>query len=123
MPFVNIRTVVEPGSRDIAALARIYQDREWLADIMEDVAEDMLTDEKIADKAILLKPNWVRHDRIPSDEICLRTHDSFLLAALNAVLKRRPREVLIGDAPIQGCHWSKVVTAPLLAAIARLEED
>jgi uncharacterized protein (DUF362 family) len=121
-PFVNIRTVFDPGPRSIDALSRIYNDLGRLGEVIEDVAQPVLNDEKLAGKKILLKPNWVRHDRVPSDEICLRTHDSFLLATLTAVLKRQPKAVLIGDAPIQGCHWSKVVTPQLREKIASLEE-
>ena len=122
-PFVNIRTVFDPGNRSIKTLSEIYKDRERLAEVIEHVARPVLTDEKITGKKVLLKPNWVRHDRVPSDEICLRTHDAFLLAALDAVLKKRPKEVLIGDAPLQGCHWSRVLTPELLGAIDRLKED
>lgn len=121
-PFVNIRTVFELGQRSVDALSRIYNDLERLGETIEDVAQPVLSDEKIAGKKILLKPNWVRHDRVPADEICLRTHDSFLLATLTAVLKRQPKAVLIGDAPIQGCHWSKIVTAQLREKIAGLEK-
>jgi len=120
--FVNIRTVFDSGDRSVAALSKLYQDRRFLNAVIEEVAQPVLTSEKIAGKKVLLKPNWVRHDRIPSDEICLRTHDSFLLAALETVLKRSPKEVLIGDAPIQGCHWSRVVTDQLRETMAKLEE-
>ena len=121
-PFINIRTVFDPDSRNIESLSEIYQDGERLGEVIEDVAQALLTDDKIAGKKVLLKPNWVRHDIVPSDEICLRTHDSFLLATLNAVLKRRPKSVLIGDAPIQGCDWSRVVTIQLREKIASLAE-
>ena len=119
-PFVNIRTVLDPDKRSIEALSEIYGDAERLVELIEDVAHPILAEEKLAGKKILLKPNWVRHDKVPGDEICLRTHDSFLLAALTAVLKRRPREVLIGDAPIQGCRWSKIVTDDMQKKIADL---
>ena len=121
-PFVNIRTAFDPGNRSINALSAIYDDLEGLVEVIEDVAQPVLHDEKIAGKKVLLKPNWVRHDRVPTDEFCLRTHDSFLLATLTAVLKRQPRAVLIGDAPIQGCHWSKIVTSQLREKIANLEK-
>jgi len=60
---------------------------------------------------VLLKPNWV-HDRNagPDGMTCMVTHPNFILAALEEVLKARPRRVVLGDSPIQGCHWDALVT-------------
>ncbi len=56
-----------------------------------------------------MKPNWVIHNKNKNDEFCLRTHDNFLLAALVVILSKKPASVLIGDAPIQGCDWNKMI--------------
>ena len=47
---------------------------------------------------ILIKPNWVRHCKTHSDVVCLVTHDNFILASLEIILKGKPRRVVIGDA-------------------------
>jgi uncharacterized protein (DUF362 family) len=71
-------------------------------------------------KKILLKPNWVKHSTTPEDEFCLRTHDNFIIAALHAILKMNPSEVLIGDAPIQGCKWDKMITKSFIEEVIGL---
>ena len=55
-----------------------------------------------------LKPNWVRHSVREGDEVCLRTHDNFVLGVLEVVLKQSVASVVLGDAPIQGCDWKRM---------------
>ena len=52
----------------------------------------------------------MRHSVKEHDEICLRTHDNFILAALEVILAKFPAHVVIGDAPVQGCRWEKMVS-------------
>lgn len=118
--FVHIKTVFPEVRRDLDSLKTVYEDKEKLLAILEDVAGKHLTSEEIKGKRVLLKPNWVRHSKIAEDEWCMRTHDQFLLATLEFVLRFKPTTVVIGDAPIQGCHWSKMVSKELLAAIENL---
>src|SRR5215813_9350799 len=55
---------------------------------------------------VLIKPNWVSHQNVSGDGLdCLVTHTSVIDAILHYVAKARPRCIIIGDAPIQGCDF------------------
>jgi uncharacterized protein (DUF362 family) len=74
---------------------------------------------------VVLKPNWIFHSN-PSGQgtDCLITHASVVGAVLDFVLRAKPARVVVGDAPIQGCDFSKLLDvggyAPLKAHYARL---
>jgi uncharacterized protein (DUF362 family) len=74
-------------------------------------------------KKVLLKPNWVKHSSNNDDEICLRTNDNFLIAILELILEKKPAAVMIGDAPIQGCNWEKVISKEFYKTIIKLSVD
>jgi uncharacterized protein (DUF362 family) len=62
---------------------------------------------------VLLKPNWVLHYNQGSENMeCMVTHPTFILCALREVLATRPRKVIIGDAPVQGCDFNALTTPP-----------
>lgn len=65
--------------------------------------------EELTNKKVLIKPNWVRHDLVDTDSLCLTTHPRFVLAVLSIVLEKQPSKVFIADAPIQGCDWDKLL--------------
>ncbi|MBK7107885.1 MAG: DUF362 domain-containing protein [Bacteroidetes bacterium] len=69
---------------------------------------------------MLLKPNWVKHNYRPSDEFCLCTNTNFILAILELVLSKQPASVVIGDAPIQGCNWDKLINKEFLDEVSAL---
>jgi uncharacterized protein (DUF362 family) len=55
---------------------------------------------------VLIKPNLVLHrNEGPGGTECLVTHPSLIRAAVDAALQSRAGEVLVGDAPIQGCDF------------------
>lgn len=59
---------------------------------------------------IVLKPNWVLHHNLgPGGTDCLVTHASILRAILDYVFLTQPREVVVGDAPIQDCDFETVL--------------
>jgi uncharacterized protein (DUF362 family) len=119
--FVNIKTVFGGKTeRTVEGLKQLYNDHPYLLSIVESLSDKVLTEENISSKRILLKPNWVKQNYKPLDNICLYTNDQFLLAVLELVLSKKPASVLIGDAPIQGCHWDKVVTKELINQIEQL---
>ena len=118
--FVNIKTVFPDTERNLNSLKTVYNDPERLFTLIDAVAKEHLTNAVITGKKVLLKPNWVRHSKNDEDEWCLRTHDAFLLASLQYVLRLQPKEVLIGDAPIQGCQWNNMVSNEFIKAVGDL---
>lgn len=60
---------------------------------------------------VLIKPNWVYHRNFSGRGLdCLVTDTSVIEAILRYVLKARPKSVVIGDAPIQGCDFDLLRT-------------
>ena len=119
--FVNIQTLFgEKTERTVAALSELYQDQKLLQDVLSTLSANILTDNFVNRKKVMLKPNWVRHSHREYDDICLITHHRFLLAVLEIVLKKSPASVVIGDAPIQGCNWDKMIPANFLDEIKNL---
>src|ERR1035438_9449916 len=59
---------------------------------------------------VLVKPNLVLHQNEgPGGMDCLVTHASLIRAAVEAALKTEAAEVLVGDAPIQGCDFDVLI--------------
>jgi len=59
---------------------------------------------------VLVKPNLVLHQNEGSGGLdCLVTHSSLIRATVEAVLQTDATEVLVGDAPIQGCNFDALV--------------
>lgn len=59
---------------------------------------------------IVLKPNWVLHHNLgPGGTDCLVSHASILRAVLDYVFLAQPREVVVGDAPIQDCDFETLM--------------
>lgn len=78
----------------------------------------------LAGARVLIKPNMVLHQnedtryRGPEGIDCLVTHASLIRAATEAALLTGAAEVLVGDAPIQGCDFGALVKATGLDAWA-----
>ena len=121
MNFVKIESVfTDKKSRTTDELAKVYGNSDLLKEKIRLIFKGVLGREAIQGKKILLKPNWVSHNRKENDEICLRTNDSFLLAALEILLENKPTSIIIGDAPIQGCNWENMLSNHFIEAIALL---
>ena len=59
---------------------------------------------------VLIKPNLVLHQNEGSGGLnCLVTHPSVIRAAVDAALRTDAAEVVVGDAPIQGCDFDALV--------------
>lgn len=59
---------------------------------------------------IVVKPNWVLHrNEGPGGMDCMITHPAVLRAVLEYVYLARPAHVVLGDAPLQGCVWDKML--------------
>ncbi len=110
--FVNIVTLFgNEQERNISSLAKVYEAPILLNEKILEVSKGILDNYQIiTGKKILLKPNWVSHNLKENDEICLRTNDNFLLALTEVILDCKPAKITIGDAPIQGCDWYKMIS-------------
>ena len=56
---------------------------------------------------VVLKPNWVlHHNKLPGGSYeCVVTHPTVIEAVLHYVIKVRPSQVIVGDAPLQNCDF------------------
>ncbi len=60
---------------------------------------------------VLVKPNLVLHENEgPWGIVPLVTHLSLIRAVVEGVLRAEPSEVLIGDAPLQGCDFDRLLS-------------
>lgn len=68
---------------------------------------------------VLVKPNLVTHENQgPWGILPLVTHQSVIRAAVAEALRAAPSEVLVGDAPIQGCDFAELLKRMRLDAWA-----
>lgn len=73
---------------------------------------------------VLIKPNWVNHtDQASIGCNCLYTSHEFILAVLKLVLKCKPSSIVLGDAPIQGCDWNRIVTQSFIDRVSEIDEE
>lgn len=67
---------------------------------------------------IVVKPNWVLHfNQASSGMDCMITHPCVLRAVLEYVFLAQPAEVVLGDAPLQGCDFEKLLDFGGLRAV------
>ncbi len=122
--FLHVKTVFKSSeSRSIEKLSEVYKDVDSLCNIIKDIVGYELNEELVCGKSILLKPNWVKHSNKEYDEICLRTNDNFILAVLKTILELEPSKILIGDAPIQGCDWERMISKKLMEGVKELSNQ
>ena len=125
MDYIRIETLYSGEiKRTNANLSKVYDNKILLKEKIRKVGKDVLDNPKIIKgKKILVKPNWVTHDQKNDDEICLRTHDNFLISTLEILLENGPSSIMIGDAPIQGCNWEILCSNQLLKSISDLSQS
>ena len=72
---------------------------------------------------IVVKPNWVLHKNLGQGGMeCMITHPSVLRAVLEYVFLTKPALVVLGDAPLQGCDFERLLDyAGLRAVIAEFQ--
>jgi uncharacterized protein (DUF362 family) len=69
---------------------------------------------------VLVKPNWVLHQHRSGGGIDeLVTHASLIRAVVDALLRTDARAVLVGDAPLQGCDFDRLLEATGMGAWGR----
>jgi len=111
LPFVDIKTVYHsPLERNFDFLSKVYENTSFLFDAITSMVEGNMDEKDILNKRILLKPNWVLHNQKETDAFCLCTHENIILALAEVLLKKKPKSILIGDAPVQGCKWDKLLS-------------
>jgi uncharacterized protein (DUF362 family) len=67
---------------------------------------------------VVLKPNWVLdYNQSGQGLDCLITHPSVIEAVLQYVALARPAQVVLGDAPLQGCDWDALAASCGLEAM------
>lgn len=121
--FVNIQSVFSNSQeRTLESLGKIYDDRKRMMEVITSASSNYINEENIKGKKILLKPNWVRHSVKDTDELCLRTNDNFILAALEVVISKSPAHVVIGDAPVQGCRWEKMIKKEFIESVEEISK-
>jgi uncharacterized protein (DUF362 family) len=121
--FVSIQTFfLNSEDRVVDKLTQLYEDIELLERNILNLLTNRIDLTSISGKRVLLKPNWVKHSSSPDDEVCLRTHDHFLLAVLSAIIKQKPAQIVIGDAPIQGCQWNKMLSVSFVSQVKVISE-
>lgn len=108
--------------RNSESLNSCYNDINKLEKLIFNITSEIFELVEIKNKKVLIKPNWVIHDRNQNDSICLRTNNNFIISTLKVVLKFSPKMILIGDAPVQGCIWDKVVTPGFVSEIESLSK-
>jgi uncharacterized protein (DUF362 family) len=123
MDFLNIKTVfIDNSQRNTYYLSSLYKNKQFLYKEIASIIEPYLTKKDIENKKILLKPNWVRHNIKKTDEICLCTNEQFILGTVEYILKQNPKSIVIGDAPIQGCNWERLLSDDFFQEIEKLEK-
>lgn len=65
---------------------------------------------------VLVKPNWVLHENQgPCGIEPLLTHASVIRTVIDSLLRAEPSSVIVGDAPIQGCDFNRLLAVTELA--------
>ncbi|MEN6292046.1 MAG: DUF362 domain-containing protein [Methanobacterium sp.] len=119
-----ITTYNSKADRNIDNLANLYDTIEGITKKIRKLQENRtLNLSHFYGNSILIKPNWVRHNIKETDSLCLTTHPNFILAVLDIILDNKPKEVIIADAPIQGCVWDKLLPKEFYEHIISKERE
>ncbi len=122
--FVDIKTFFDSNdNRTVSDLSQIYNDREKLQTSVKELLFRHLSPADFRDKRVLLKPNFVKENHHTYDEICLFTHPSLIIATITVLLDCSPKSIIVGDAPIQDCHWDKLLPPSFVLEIENLSKE
>jgi hypothetical protein len=104
---------------NLETLSKVYSDRAFLHDKVSKLLGNFFASE-IKGKSILVKPNWVKQSQKPTDEYCLRTNENLILETLSYLCGFSPKKIILGDAPIQGCDWTKMLPVSFIDEVNSL---
>ena len=122
--FVSLKFFFKDDKeRTINHLSSVYDDSSLMYDCVKELVDKHLKASDINGKRILLKPNWVKHCVEEFDPICLCTHNSVTIALVRVLLEYSPVYIVLGDAPIQGCIWEKMMDKSFEEKIDELSEQ
>jgi uncharacterized protein (DUF362 family) len=122
--FVNIVSFFNDDcNRNLADLSAQYSDINSIESKVFELTKDYINNDSVYQKKILIKPNWVRHNINETDKYCLTTNETVIIALVSVILKYGPIKITIGDAPIQGCNWTKLISSDFLAKIEFLSNE
>lgn len=122
--FVSIKVFFNSNQeRTINHLSSIYNNEGLIYESVKELVRGRLQISDIKGKRILLKPNWVKHCVGEFDPICLCTNNSVTLALVKYLLEYEPASIIIGDAPIQGCDWDKLMDVKFETDIKELSKN
>src|SRR6185312_17473706 len=94
-----------PSEEISLALERIGQELDWSRPANGGLGAAVRPGSKV-----LIKPNFVMHQNYgPWGIEPLITHPALIKATVEAVLRADPLEVLVGDAPVQGCDFDSLL--------------
>lgn len=126
--FVKIKTYFHSDEdRTISFLRQVYDDNDCLYEsvkfLFADQGDSDKTSISFTGKKVLLKPNLVKQNASRDDEICLFTHPNLILATLKVILEQKPLSIVVGDAPIQDCHWEKMLHQDFYDKVQTLSDE
>lgn len=117
-------TYYSKNDRNTDKLAKLYENIDELTKVLRSILENSSLNLSYLYKGrVLIKPNWVCHNVKEDDFLCLTTHPNFILAVLDIILENKPKEVIIADAPIQGCVWDKLLPTEFYEHINNRERE
>lgn len=112
--YVKIETVYKNRAElNLEYLCRQYEDSN-LENKIRILFNDILNENSVREKKILIKPNWVKHCSNENDKWCLCTNEALILVTLKILVEWNPASIIIADAPIQGCDWNKLLSQVFL---------
>ncbi|HEX6716499.1 MAG TPA: DUF362 domain-containing protein [Pyrinomonadaceae bacterium] len=111
---VPLSAYLEDGGEESRAIQRLAAELGWAAEGRGPFGALIQPGSRV-----VIKPNWVLHHNQGNGGMDpMITHHSVVKAVVQAALQADPAEVIVGDAPIQTCDFSKLIDEGGLAAWA-----
>jgi len=110
MSNVGLAIHEETSYDEISSIKKII--KEAISNYAGSSIESGLTKLVPSGSSVLVKPNWVYHKNhiSSSSNDCLLSQRNFVIAVLSLLSDCHPSKVIIGDAPLQGCHLNEILS-------------